>query len=48
MHDQAKGQPTFINLDGSYPNQVFTIVIWGENSHKFSSLEKRYNDKRSV
>lgn len=25
------GTPTFINLDKPYPNQVFTILIWGEN-----------------
>ncbi len=42
----SKGQPTFINLDGAYPNQIFTIVIWGSDRHKFSSPERRYNDKR--
>ncbi len=42
----SKGQPTFINLDGAYPNQKFTIVIWGSDRHKFSSPERRYNDKR--
>ncbi|TVR17972.1 MAG: hypothetical protein EA391_03350 [Balneolaceae bacterium] len=24
------GQPTFINFGDDYPNQVFTVVIWGE------------------
>ena len=27
----SRGTPTFINLDKPYPNQVFTILIWGEN-----------------
>jgi len=27
----GRGTPTFINLDKPYPNQVFTILIWGEN-----------------
>ena len=25
----SKGSPTFINLDHPYPNQVFTLLIWG-------------------
>lgn len=27
----SRGAPTFINLDKPYPNQVFTILIWGDN-----------------
>ena len=27
----AKGTPTFINLDRPYPNQVFTLLIWGDD-----------------
>lgn len=27
----SKGEPIFINLDGRYPNQIFTILIWGED-----------------
>ena len=42
----SKGQPTFINLDGAYPNQKFTIVIWGDNRYKFKSPERRYNNKK--
>ena len=26
---RSKGQPTFINLNRPYPNQIFTILIWG-------------------
>jgi hypothetical protein len=25
----SKGEPTFLNLDEAYPNEVFTILIWG-------------------
>ena len=42
----SKGQPTFINLDGNYPNQKFTIVIWGSDRYKFKSPERRYNNKK--
>lgn len=27
----SRGKPTFINLDSRYPNQVFTILIWGDD-----------------
>ena len=26
----SRGAPTFINLDKPYPNQIFTILIWGD------------------
>ena len=29
-------QPTFLNLDRPYPNQVFTAVIWGADRDQFS------------
>ena len=44
--DSTKGQPTFLNLDKPYPNQVFTIVIWGNNRNKFGSPENDYKGKR--
>lgn len=34
----SKGEPTFINLDVAYPNQVFTILIWGEDRPKVGTL----------
>lgn len=42
----TKGQPTFLNLDKPYPNQIFTIVIWGSNRGKFGKPEDDYKDKR--
>ncbi len=44
--DASNGQPTFINLDKAYPNQVFTAVIWGENRSKFGKPEDDYKGKR--
>ncbi len=44
--DSTKGQPTFLNLDKPYPNQVFTIVIWGNNRNKFGTPENDYKGKR--
>ena len=39
----SNGKPTFLNLDKSYPNHIFTIVIWGNNRYNFeSNLEDYY------
>jgi hypothetical protein len=42
----SKGQPTFINLDKPYPNQTFTIVIFGGDLPQFGNPEQKYNGKR--
>jgi hypothetical protein len=42
---RSNGQPTFINLDGRYPHQKFTIFILGKYRHNFSSPERNYNGK---
>jgi DNA/RNA endonuclease YhcR with UshA esterase domain len=42
----TKGQPTFLNLDKPYPDQVFTIVIWGTSRSKFRSPEVTFKGKR--
>ncbi len=41
----SRGQPTFINLDRAYPNQKFTIVIWGSNRGNFNQPEYQYSRK---
>jgi hypothetical protein len=40
-----KGQPTFIHFDEQYPNQIFTMVIWGSDRPKFGRPEETYRDK---
>lgn len=42
--DRSKGQPTFLNLDKPYPNEIFTILIWGEDRPKFGAPESKYRD----
>jgi DNA/RNA endonuclease YhcR with UshA esterase domain len=41
----GRGRPTFINLDKAYPNQVFTVVIWGSDRAKFGRPEDEYQGK---
>lgn len=42
----TRGRPTFLNLDSAYPNQVFTVVIWGSDRSKFGDPEQKYASKR--
>jgi hypothetical protein len=41
----SRGSPTFINLDKPYPNQIFTVLIWGTNRPKFGDPEEAYRGK---
>jgi hypothetical protein len=34
--DSAQGQPTFLDFGKPFPDEVFRIVIWGEDRAKFS------------
>ena len=43
---RSKGQPTYLNLDRLYPNQVFTILIWGSDRPKFGTPETTLMGKR--
>ena len=42
----SRGRPTFLNLDKPYPNQIFTVLIWGTDRDKFGEPEEKYRDKR--
>jgi hypothetical protein len=36
----SRGEPTFINLDSAYPNQVFTILVWGDDKKNVGELPR--------
>jgi hypothetical protein len=42
----SKGSPTFVNLDKPFPNQLFTILIWGDDLSKFSPAPSSWDGKR--
>lgn len=44
--DRSRGQPTFLDFDKPYRNQIFAIVIWGNQHARFGSPENRYRDKK--
>jgi hypothetical protein len=35
LASRSKGQPTFLNLNKPYPNQTFTVLIWGSDRGNF-------------
>jgi DNA/RNA endonuclease YhcR with UshA esterase domain len=43
---KSKGQPTFLNFDQPYPNQIFTVMIWGSDRPKFGTPEQSFKGKR--
>jgi hypothetical protein len=45
--ENAKKQPTFLNMGDKYPNQPLTIVIWGDLRSKMNyKPEERYADQQ--
>jgi hypothetical protein len=36
--NNSRGEPTFIKVDAAYPNQVFTILVWGEDRKNVGEL----------
>jgi endonuclease G len=40
-----RAMATFINLDELYPNQIFTVLIWGSDRSKFGDPEETYRNK---
>ncbi|HAO46185.1 MAG TPA: hypothetical protein DCQ97_04625 [Chitinophagaceae bacterium] len=33
--ESSKNSPTFLNIGGKYPNQLLTVVIWGDVRKQF-------------
>jgi hypothetical protein len=36
----SRGEPTFINLDYAYPDQVFTVLVWKEDRKNVGELPR--------
>ncbi len=44
---RTENTPTFLNIGAKYPNQLLTIVIWGDVRKKFeSNPEEVFKDKQ--
>lgn len=44
--ERSNAQPTYLNLDRPYPDQLLTVVIWGTDREAFGEPETRYAGKR--
>lgn len=44
----VSGQPTFLNVDRPYPDQIFTVVIWGRVRSRFETPPERLYDGKSI
>ena len=44
----TQGQPTFLYLDRPYPNQIFTVVIWGVDRKTFNSPPEVFYKGKSI
>lgn len=43
-----KSQATFLNLDQSFPNQIFSIMIWKDGRQNFSYLPEKELDGKYI
>jgi hypothetical protein len=43
---RAPGKPTFLDLDKPYPNETFTVLIWGEDRSRFGTPESSFLQKQ--
>ena len=46
----SKNSPTFINLGASYPNQLLTVVIWGNVREKLGYIpeDKKFQEGMAI
>lgn len=45
---RSNGQPTFIYLNRPYPNQIFTILIWGSDRSSFPNIPEVYYRNKKI
>ena len=44
----SRGSPTFLNFDQPYPNQVFTLLIWGVTDQNLATRKRPTAGSASV
>ena len=44
----VRGKPTFLNLERPYPDQAFTVVVWGSSRSRFEGPPERLFDGKSI
>lgn len=44
--ETSKNQPTFVNIGGKFPNQLLTVVIWGDVRNQFTGKPEDLKNKQ--
>lgn len=44
--ESSKNSPTFLNIGGKYPNQLLTVVIWGDVRKQFKNSPDELKGKQ--
>jgi hypothetical protein len=45
---KSKGQPTYIYLNRPYPDQEFTVLIWGSDRSSFPNIPEVYYENKRI
>lgn len=48
LMEKMNNAPAFLNIDGAYPNQVFTVVIWKQEREKFAEKPEAFYLNKNV
>jgi len=48
LMEKMNNAPAFLNIDGAYPNQVFTVVIWKPEREKFAEKPETFYLNKQV
>jgi hypothetical protein len=48
LMERSAKTPTFINIDAAYPNQVLTLVVWGEDRKNFKNQPEEFYLNKKV
>ena len=48
LMDRMANAPAFLNIDGAYPKQVFTVVIWKQEREKFINKPEQFYLNKNV
>jgi hypothetical protein len=44
--EKAPGKPTFLDMEKPYPNETFTVLIWGSDRTRFGAPERTFLQKQ--
>ncbi len=46
--ENSNGRPTLINMGGAYPNELLTVVIYGDDREKFAGKPEEICNNKNI